>query len=123
MFSRLYFLNSDILSDLFLNGLDETYVNNTETIYPTKKEDYYQYEVDLPGVKKEDISIKVEKSLCTITARRKRKNETYNISRYFYLPKHVDKEGISATMVDGVLKLIVKEKVPENEKPMIVKLE
>jgi len=123
MFSRVHFYGDSLLNNFFTEALENAFAYEAELVYPRKKDDTYLYEVDLPGVKKEDIEIKIEKNLCTITARRKRKSETLNISRYFYLPKHVDKEGISATMTDGVLTLTVKEKIPEGEKPMIVKIE
>ena len=46
-------------------------------------DDTFSIEVDLPGVKKEDIEIKVEDDYLTINAQRKYKNETQEDKYYF----------------------------------------
>lgn len=127
-FSRSYVSDYDNIfkedyDNIFKEFVYKTIETNDSDIYPTKKDDTYVYEIDLPGVKKEGVEVKIEKGLCTITARRKRKEETYNINKYFYLPKHIDSKKVFANMADGVLKLIIKEKIPESEKPTIVKIE
>lgn len=79
----------------------------------------YHIEVDLPGVKKEDVSVQIEDSLLMISGERKIKEEVkeesyYKVessfgsfSRSFRLPEEADVENIHAESVDGVLEVIV----------------
>lgn len=70
---------------------------------------------ELPGVKKEDIELKIENSTLTIRGERKRAFETKDggyhrversfgaFARSFTLPTTVSAEGITADFKDGVL--------------------
>ena len=71
---------------------------------------------DMPGVKEEDIDITLEKNVLTLTGRtvspeRKGYRLAYgeytegDYERSFALSEGVDKEGIEATMSNGVLRL------------------
>ncbi len=89
----------------------------------------YHVEVDLPGMKKEDIDISVEDNTLIISGERKVKEEIkeenyYKVessfgtfSRSFSLPDDADIEQIHAESADGVLEVIVpKLEVQEVEK-------
>ena len=75
--------------------------------------DSYDIEIDLAGVKKEDIELKIEDDYLTINALRKSRVEQSEyylcesnfglISRSFVLPKDADREKISANYEDGRL--------------------
>jgi HSP20 family protein len=77
--------------------------------------DTYDIEVDLPGVKKEDIDIKIEDDYITINAVRRFKNELSEdnyylcessfgmISRSFALGDNIDTNSIKAKYEDGRL--------------------
>ena len=79
----------------------------------------YHIEVDLPGVKKEDVSVQIEDGLLMISGERKIKEEVkeenyYKVessfgsfSRSFRLPEEADVENIHAESVDGVLEVVV----------------
>ena len=79
------------------------------------RSDTYDIEIDLAGVKKEDIDIKIEDDYLTVNAMRKAKQEVNEsdyylyessigmISRSFVLPKDVDREKINAKYEDGRL--------------------
>ena len=96
--------------------------------------DSYTLEADLPGFKKEDISIDIEDNYLTITAARHSESEkkdkkgnyircerSYgNFSRSFDLTG-IDTEGLSATFADGVLTLKMPKLV--ETKPAAKKLE
>jgi HSP20 family protein len=70
---------------------------------------------ELPGMRKEDISIMIEGNTLTISGERKREDErkegeTYRAERYFgrflrsvTLPQPVEQQNIQATYKDGVL--------------------
>ncbi len=94
----------------------------------------YHIEVDLPGVKKEDIKVDVKDNALTISGERKFKNETkeddyYKIessygkfSRTFTLPDDADIENIEASSTDGVLEVVIpKLKKEDNTKTIEVK--
>ncbi len=80
-----------------------------------KSSDTFVIEVDLPGVRKEDIDIKVEDDYLTVTAVRKFKNELKEddyylcesdyglISRSFALSDNIDRDSIGAKFENGRL--------------------
>ena len=79
----------------------------------------YHVAVDLPGVKKEDIKVDLNKGVLTISGERKTKEEvkqedyykieTYfgKFSRSFTLPDNVDIENIEAKSDNGVLEIVI----------------
>jgi len=79
----------------------------------------YHVDVDLPGIKKEDVSIKVEDNRLIISGERKVQDEIkeenyYKIessfgtfSRSFALPEEVDIEQIHAESDNGVLEVTI----------------
>ena len=91
-----------------------------------KDSDSFVVEVDLPGVKKEDIELKVEDDYLTVTAVRKYKNEIKEedyylressfgvISRSFVLSDNIDRDNISAKYENGRLYLTL-EKLPSKK--------
>jgi len=91
----------------------------------------YHIEVDLPGVKKEDINVDVNNGILTITGERSHKEEVkeedyYRVEsnygkfqRSFNLSDDVDSENISASTDNGVLEVVVpklKDKIKETKK-------
>ena len=94
----------------------------------------YHVDVDLPGVKKEDIKVDINKGVLTISGERKVKDEvkeedyykveTYfgKFSRSFTLPDNADIENIEASSDNGVLEVIIpKLKEDNNKKSITVK--
>ncbi|ACM93215.1 heat shock protein Hsp20 [Nautilia profundicola AmH] len=89
----------------------------------------YYLEIDLPGVKKEDIEISVNDGILTISGERKlqRKEEKENYTRIesffgrfersFKLPADADADNIEAKYENGVLVLYIpRRKKPEGKK-------
>ena len=100
------------------------------TVNTREADDAYYIEVDLPGVKKEDVSIDVNENIITISGERKleeeRKNDEFyrvesvygKFERSFTLPEDVDTDKIEAHMENGVLtvkipKIQVVDKAPK----------
>ncbi len=95
--------------------------------------DTYDVEVDLAGVKKEDIDIKIEDDYLTVTAVRKAKKEVNEedyylyesnigmISRSFVLPKDVDREKIHAKYEDGRLYISLEKEEARKAKSISIK--
>lgn len=77
--------------------------------------DVFKIEIDLPGVKKEDIDLQVADNILTIKAIRKMKNEVKEedyylcesnfgmIGRSFVLPEGIDTSKVDAKYDDGRL--------------------
>lgn len=70
----------------------------------------YVVQVELPGVKKEDVKVEVEGNQLVVSASRKVRTapdaeETVQYRRGFTLPEDADGEAIAATLQDGVLTL------------------
>ena len=89
------------------------------TVNTREGEFAYHVDVDLPGVKKEDIKVDLNKGILTISGERKTKEEvkqedyykieTYfgKFSRSFTLPDNVDIENIEAKTDNGVLEIVI----------------
>lgn len=79
----------------------------------------YHIELDLPGIKKEDVRIDLDDNKLTITGERKLKEgikeeEYYKVEtsfgkfqRIFSLPENVDVENINAVSSDGILEITI----------------
>ena len=97
-------------------------------------EDAYYVEIDLPGIKKEDIKITTEDNVLTISGERKMKDEVkeedYNkvesaygkFLRSFTLPEKVDVENIHAESKDGVLEVVIPKLKEEEKKPKKIEI-
>jgi len=116
-------LFTSILDDLFeLSELDTMAKTPVHDVIENEKE--FQIELLLAGLKKEDISIDIEKNMLKINAERKEskdvkynRKETYfgKYERSFKLPDNVDKEKIDASLIDGILKITI-PKLEDNTK-------
>ena len=102
-----------------------------------EQEDHYEVEIDLPGLKKEDIKVELNEGYLTITANKGLKEEEKNktgkivrqerysgtMSRSFYVGEQMTAEDITAKYEDGVLSLNVpkkeEKKLPEKHTIMI----
>jgi HSP20 family protein len=86
----------------------------------TREGEYaYHIEVDLPGVKKDDICVDIKDDVLTISGQRKTKKEVKEkdyykmessygkFQRSFTLPDNIDAENIEANSKDGVLEVVV----------------
>jgi len=99
-----------------------------------KKEDStFHLEVDLPGVKKEDINIQIEDDILIVSAVRGYKNELTKddyyicessfgkIERRYTLPDSVDKEKVDASFEDGRLEIELKKTAKATPRSIAVK--
>jgi HSP20 family molecular chaperone IbpA len=96
-----------------------------------EKDDNYEVSIDLPGFKKEEITVELDKGYLTISAAKgldKDENdkkgklirqERYagSMTRSFYIGENVEKEDIEATYRHGVLTLTVPKKAMEKKLP------
>ena len=98
-------------------------------------ENGYEIDMDLPGIKKDEITLELHQGTLTVSARkgmekkeedkkgRLLRQERYSgsMSRSFYVGEHVTEEDIKARYEDGVLHLTVpkKDAAKVNEKKVI----
>lgn len=115
-------LSKDVLSDF------------TPTVNTREGEFAFHIDVDLPGVKKEDISVKVDNNVLTLKGERKSKKEVKekdyykkessfgSFTRSFRLPENVDAENIHAESKEGVLEITLPKKEVKNETAKQIKV-
>ena len=92
-----------------------------------QKKDSYAVDVDLPGLKKDQIRVELENGYLTISATKGANNDEQNkegkyirrerytgtMSRSFYVGEDVQQEDIHAKFEDGILKLTVPKEDPK----------
>jgi len=95
--------------------------------------DVFKIEIDLPGVKKEDIDLQIADNILTIKAIRKMKNEVKKedyylcesnfgmISRSFVLPEGIDTSKVDAKYEDGRLTVALEKEESRKTKSISVK--
>ena len=91
----------------------------------TEKDGNYILDAELPGFKKEDITIDIDKDCLTISAERKSEeneedgNNFIRRERYYgsysrsFTVKGIDTDAITAAYNDGILTLTMPKKTPE----------
>ena len=127
--------------DPWINGIFDSIFNDSSTLSSfssqassiskplvniSEDENAFEIELAVPGFKKEDFKINLEKLVLTISLDKKEDKEEkqYNkrefvyksFSRSFTLPENSDGEKISAEYVDGILKVFIAKKEEEKEK-------
>jgi HSP20 family protein len=100
----------------------------TADIFETEKE--YSIKLDLPDVKKKDVSVGVSGDILTIKGERpmqkdtedekQHRRESYygSFSRSFSLPENVDVKRVKATSKDGVLRIVLPKTTERRAKPL-----
>ena len=117
----------------------QTQMNGFMQADVAESEDAYTVEMNLPGVKKENVKIELKDGYLIVNASTKRevteedkktkyiRKERYSGSgsRTFYVGKDLTQEDIKAKFEDGVLKLTVPkiEKKPEEPKSKYITIE
>ena len=114
----------DLLSSSFSKNVLADF---TPSINSREGEYAYHIDVDLPGVKKEDITVKVENNVLTLKGTRKTKEEIKkedyykmessfgSFTRSFTVPENIDAENIHAENKDGVLEITLPKKALTTE--------
>lgn len=116
--------------------------NATNNIMHTdvkENENGYEIDMDLPGVKKEDVQAELKDGYLTVKAATNTSNETKDdnghyirrerysgsCSRSFFVGEQVTQEDIKAKFEDGVLKIVVpkKEEQPKVEESNYIAIE
>jgi HSP20 family protein len=129
-------LMDEVFSDFHRIGFDASSNLGRTDVY--ERDQALVFETELPGVKKDDISIKVEDDQLVISGEVKRNEdvdrEDYfrvgrqygRFQRCFPLPENlVKKDDIKAKFEDGILRVTapMKESIKEKEKPIEISVD
>jgi len=131
---------SSLLDDMFrdFNWVGFDVAPNIGRTDIFEKDQALVYETELPGMRKEDLTIKIEENNLVISGERKRneeiKKENYfrlgrqygRIQRCFPLPTDlVERTQVKAKFEDGILTVMVplKESIKERKAPIEVEVE
>ena len=126
---------TSILNRIF-DSLFPEYVFNDDTgcdkfampVELHEKDKEYCVKAELPGVKKEDLDIDIDKNHITINAKKEEENKedtkSYRksefrygeFSRTVYFPDDIDIENTSAKLEHGILKIVAPKIEKEDEK-------
>jgi HSP20 family protein len=83
----------------------------------SEKDDSFIVEAELPGINEDDLEVKLDRDILTISAEKEEENEEEDKNYYrreirsgrferrFRLPDNIDKESIKADLKDGILKI------------------
>jgi HSP20 family protein len=114
---------SDVFDSLINDSiLNDRFVAKTPAVNIAETENEFHIELAVPGLKKEDFKINLDKNVLSVLAEKKAENVeegkkyskreySYNsFVRSFTLPESADHGKIAAEYTDGVLKLNVAKK-------------
>lgn len=116
----------DMFKDEFFRGYDKSF--NIDIL---KKEDGYDLIAELPGIKKDELNVSVDKDILTIKVIKKENNEENNynyihkeisekeLERSIRIP-NIDTSSISAKLEDGILKINLKNKELQDKKTIAI---
>ena len=127
--------SENLFDDLFDDAFDRNFFSGRNPLYGKHEKDImktdvrekdgnYEVFVDLPGFKKEDVTLNLENGYLTITAEKglekdedekgsyvRKERWSGSCSRSFYLGDGVRAEDIKAKMEDGILTLTFPKEV------------
>lgn len=114
---------TDVFESVFNDSvLTDRLVSRVPAVNIAETENDFQIELAVPGLKKEDFKINIDKNVLSISAEKKEENneegKKYSKREYSYtsfvrsftLPEIVDHAKIDAAYIDGILKLNVAKK-------------
>lgn len=112
---------SDIMDEFFNDVVNTSNNNFVPGIDISETEDEFLISAELPGMKKEDISVNLDNRYLTISGERKFEKEengkkfhrvetSYGaFNRSFQLPDNVEEESIAASYENGLLNISLKK--------------
>lgn len=126
-------LFGDLLRNVSVRPLPAARVQRAHAPTTTfdEREDAFELRVEVPGMAKEDLELRVEEGVLALSGRRsveppegaraiRRERRDLSFSRRLRVPRGVDLERISARMADGVLTLTLPKR-PE-DKPRSIEI-
>ena len=117
----------NFLEDSLLDDCKKSPIMNTDII---EKKDGYELQIDLPGVKKEDIQIEILSISVSISNSSDEEDKKYirkerftgEIKRSFNIGENVDEEDIYASFKNGILYLNLPKKEEKDNKKKYIEI-
>ena len=124
------FLFDNIFDDFFDNPLTNEFQNNySPRVDISETDNSFNFNIAVPGLNKNDLSIEIEKSQLKISGERKFNDEKNNyhsiengygkFSRSFQLPEDIVEEKISASHKNGMLNISIPKDLKSSIKKTI----
>jgi HSP20 family protein len=119
---------SDILDDFFTDAVSTRQSRFIPSIDVAESDKQFEIEVQIPGMKKEDINVNLENGILTISGERSFKNEKEDkkyhkvethygsFTRSLQLPESINPESVKATYNDGILSITVDKSEKKSSK-------
>lgn len=119
---------SDILDEFFSDAVATRQNGFRPSIDVSETEKQFVVEVQLPGLKKEDINVNLENGILTVSGEREfldeQKEKKFHrvetrygsFSRSFQLPDRIKPDSVKATYQNGILSITVDKNEKENKK-------
>jgi len=114
---------NDVFESVFNDPLlTDRLVSRVPAVNIAETDGDFQIELAVPGLKKEDFKINIDKNVLSISSEKKNENSqegkkfskreySYtSFTRSFTLPETIDHNKIDAAYVDGILKLTIAKK-------------
>ena len=134
-----FFDDDFMMPSMFGNKNDPLYGKHAKNVMKTdikETEKAYEFDIDLPGFKKENVHAELQDGYLTIQAstesetEEKSENGTYlrkerftgSCRRSFYVGEEISEDDIRAKFEDGILRIVVPKKelpAPEDAKKLI----
>lgn len=119
--------NNDFMDDFFGNSFAMTPSDEFMKTDIKENESSYEIEIDMPGLKKENVKAELKDGYLTISCESKKENDEKDMngkyirrerfmgscSRSYYVGEDVSQKDIKAKFTDGVLKVSVPKKEPK----------
>lgn len=86
-----------------------------------EKDGQYTLEVDLPGVKKENIDLNLENDTITVKATRKSATADIKFERSFKLSKDLDADAADVSFENGLLSVKLGKKAAAQARKLVIK--
>ncbi len=102
--------NKNPFADLFESNLNDLLFGKSlrdEVARTTVTENEVTIKIDIPGVKKEDVDIEIDKDILTVKAVRKDLQKEEKIIKSWTVSAFFDKLNITSKLEDGVLTVIL----------------
>ena len=112
---------NELMDEFFEPSNARTTNNLTPKVDIRENKQEFEFLLELPGVRKEDIQIELELDVLYVSGERKAAEETKitnthrmeqfygSFHRSFHLPQGLDKDTIAAKYQDGILRLTIKK--------------
>ena len=135
------FFDDDFMMPSMFGKNDPLYGKHTKNVMKTdvrETDNSYELDIDLPGFKKEDVSLKLDNGYLTISAskglekdEKEKKDGKYirreryegQCSRSFYVGESVQAKDVNAKFEDGILKISVPKAAPQVETDNVIAIE